>query len=117
MAPISINYRYVGNDSIDVARYGIPKGDKSLLDLGSTITSIVKYNITRYITWDSRLTYFTSYEKVTSEFENGLNLALSNAFSTRIYLNVRFDDSVPADPDLKHWQINQTLSFGLNYKW
>ncbi len=117
LAPISINYRYVGNDSIDVARYGIPKGDKSLLDLGSTITSIVKYNITRYITWDSRLTYFTSYEKVTSEFENGLNLALSNAFSTRIYLNVRFDDSVPADPDLKHWQINQTLSFGLNYKW
>src|SRR5690554_3419298 len=117
IAPISINYRYVGHDSVDVARYGIPQGDKSLLDLGSTITSIVKYNITRYITWDSRLTYFTSYEKVTSEFENGLNLALSNAFSTRIYLNVRFDDSVPADPDLKHWQINQTLSFGLNYKW
>lgn len=117
IAPISINYRYVGHDSVDVARYGIPAGDKSLLDLGSTITSILKYNITRYISWDSRLTYFTSYEKVISEFENSLNMALSNAFSTRIYLNVRFDDSVPADPTLKHWQINQTLSFGLNYKW
>jgi len=24
---------------------------------------------------------------------------------------------VPPHPDLKYWQINQTLSFGLNYKW
>ena len=117
IAPVSINYRYVGHDSVSVVRYGIPEGEKSLLDLGTTITSILKYNITRYITWDSRLTYFTSYDKVISEFENSLNMSLSNAFSTRIYLNVRFDDSVPADPDFKYWQINQTLSFGLNYKW
>lgn len=117
IAPISINYRYVGNDSVDVVRYGIPEGDKSLLDLGSTITSILKYDFTRYISWDSRLTYFTSYDKVITEFENSLNMALSNAFSTRLYLNVRFDDSVPADPTLGFWQVNQTLSFGLNYKW
>ena len=117
LAPISINYKYVGNDSIDVKRYGIPEGKRSITDIGSTITSILKYNITRYITWDSRLTYFTSYEKVVSEFENGLNMALSNAFSTRIYVNARYDDGVPADPDYQYWQLNQTLSFGLNYKW
>lgn len=117
MAPLSINYRYVGNESVDVARYGIPQGEKSLLDLGSTITSILKYDITRYTSWDSRLTYFTSYDKVIAEFENSLNMSLSNAFSTRLYFNVRFDDSVPADPTLGFWQINQTLSFGLNYKW
>jgi hypothetical protein len=117
LAPISINYRYVGNSKVDVQRYGIEEGKKSLLDIGSTITSIVKYDITRYVTWDSRLTYFTSYDKVISEFENGLNLSLSNAFSTRIYLDVRFDDSVPKDDKLGFWQYNQTLSFGLNYKW
>lgn len=117
LAPVSISYRYVWNDDVDVVRYGIPEGDKSLLDLGTTITSILKYDFTRYITWDSRWTYFTAYDKVVSEFENSLNMALSNALSTRIYVNVRFDDSVPADPELQHWQINQTLSFGLNYKW
>lgn len=117
IAPISINYKFVGNDSVDVKRYGIPEGRRSVLDVGTTITSILRYDITRYITWDSRLTYFTSYSKVVSEFENSLNMALTNAFSTRIYLNVRFDDDVPPDPDLKFWQINQTLSFGLNYKW
>lgn len=117
LAPISINYKYVGNGSIDVLRYGIPEGKKFVLDIGSTVTSILRYDFTRYINWDSRLTYFTSYEKVVSEFENGLNMALSNAFSTRIYVNMRFDDGVPADPDFKYWQVNQTLSFGLNYKW
>ncbi|MDD4416964.1 MAG: DUF3078 domain-containing protein [Proteiniphilum sp.] len=117
IAPISINYKYVGNSSINVKRFGIPEGKKSLMDIGSTITSIFKYDITRYIAWDSRLTYFTSYEKVVSEFENSLNMALSNALSTRIYLNVRFDDGVPPDSKLKYWQYNQTLSFGLNYKW
>jgi hypothetical protein len=30
---------------------------------------------------------------------------------------VRFDDGVPPHPDLKYLQYNQTLSFGLNYKW
>jgi len=117
LAPVSINYKFVGNESVDVKRYGIPEGKRSVLDMGSTITSILKYDITRYVTWDSRLTYFTSYDKVVSEFENSLNMALTNAFSTRIYVNMRFDDDVPADPDFNYWQINQTLSFGLNYKW
>jgi hypothetical protein len=117
LAPISLNFKYVSNDSVDVVRFGIPENKKYNLDVGTTVTSILKYDITRYITWDSRLTYFTSYDKVEAEFENSLNMALSNAFSTRIYLNVRFDDGVPPHPDLKYLQYNQTLSFGLNYKW
>ncbi|MDD2607079.1 DUF3078 domain-containing protein [Lascolabacillus sp.] len=117
LAPISLNFTYVSNDSVDVVRFGIPENKKYNLDMGTTVTSILKYDITRYITWDSRLTYFTSYDKVEAEFENSLNMALSNAFSTRIYLNVRFDDGVPPHPDLKYLQYNQTLSFGLNYKW
>lgn len=117
LAPISLNFKYVSNDSVDVVRFGIPENKKYNLDMGTTVTSILKYDITRYITWDSRLTYFTSYDKVEAEFENSLNMALSNAFSTRVYLNVRFDDGVPPHPDLKYLQYNQTLSFGLNYKW
>ncbi|MDD3780472.1 MAG: DUF3078 domain-containing protein [Proteiniphilum sp.] len=117
IAPVSLNYKFVGNDLVDGKRFGIPEGKKSVTDIGSTITSIMKYDFTRYISWDSRLTYFTSYKKVMSEFENSLNMSLSNAFSTRIYVNMRFDDDVPPDPDLKYFQINQTLSFGLNYRW
>ncbi|MDR0422794.1 MAG: DUF3078 domain-containing protein [Proteiniphilum sp.] len=117
MAPISLNYKHVQSDSVEVKRFGIPEDKKGLLDIGSTLTAIFKYDITRYVAWNSTLTYFTSYEKIISGFENIVDLALSNAFSTRIYVNVRFDDGVPADPKLKYWQLSHTLSFGLNYKW
>lgn len=117
LSPVSIDFRYVGNDAIDVKRFGIEEGRNYSMDIGSSIKSNLIYDITRYITWNSRFTYFTSYKKIVSEFENTLNMALSNAFSTRIYLNVRYDDGVPAHDRFKYWQINETLSFGLNYKW
>lgn len=116
-APASLNYRYVANDDVKVTRFGIEEGRKWSLDIGSTITGELIFDYNRYITWTSRLKYFTSYEKVESEFENMLNMALTNAFSTRLYVNLRFDDSVPPNPKFGYWQINQTLSFGLNYKW
>ncbi|HHU96876.1 MAG: DUF3078 domain-containing protein [Bacteroidota bacterium] len=117
ISPISLSHRYVMSDSVNVTRYGIPEGENTLLDIGTTISSNFTYDITRYITWRCRLNYFTPYDKVVAEIENTLNMALSNAFSTTIYLHVRYDDSVPIDPKFKYWQFNQTLSFGLNYKW
>lgn len=117
IAPVSLNATYVMNDSVNVVRFGIPEGRNHVIDIGTTITATVKYKITNYITWDSNLTYFTSYEKVISGFENTLDMALSNAFSTKIYVNVRFDDGVPPDPKLNYWQLSNALSFGLSYKW
>ncbi len=117
ISPISLSHRYVMSDSVNVTRYGIPEGEKSLLDFGTTISANFTYNITRYIDWRCRMNYFTPYSKVVAEIENTLNMALSNAFSTTMYLHMRYDDSVPADPKLKYWQFNQTLSFGLTYKW
>ena len=117
LAPISYNLRYVGNDKVKVTRYGIEEGKKTKIDLGSTITANLIYDFNRYISWNSRLKYFTSYNKAEAEFENTLNMALTNAFSTRFFLNLRYDDSVPPDPKFKHLQVTQLLSFGLNYKW
>lgn len=117
LSPLSLNYRYVKNSKVDVGRYGIREGKKSMLDIGSTITSIVTYDITRYISWNSRFKYFTSYDMVEAEFENTLNMMLSQYFSTRLYLNVRFDDSVSPDSTFKYFQINEVVSFGLNYRW
>lgn len=117
MAPLSMNLKYIGNEKINPKRYGIPEGKSSILDFGSTVTAIFTYDYNRNITWHSRFKYFTSYEKVESEFENSLNMALSRFLSTRIYLNVRFDDSVPPDSEYRYFQVHETLSFGLNYKW
>lgn len=117
ISPLSINYKYVGDKDMDVKRFGIPEGKTSLFDKGSTVTSLLTYNITRYVTWTSRIKYFTNYSKVESEFENTLNMSLSQFFSTRLYLHLRYDDGVPADSEFKYLQINEVVSFGLNFKW
>lgn len=117
ISPLSINYRYVGNNEVDRNRYGIPEGDKSLLDKGSTLTSNMTFDFTRYITLETRLKYFTNYSKAEAELENTLTMSLTRLFSTKIYLNLRFDDSVPSHEDYKYLQVNEVLSFGLNYKW
>ncbi len=117
ISPLSINYKYVGNDDVDKARYGIPEGKNSILDKGSTLSSTLIYNLSKYITWNSRLKYFTNYSKVEAELENTLNMSLSRFFSTRLYLHLRYDDGVPKDPDYGFLQVNEVVSFGLNFKW
>ncbi|MDR0332491.1 MAG: DUF3078 domain-containing protein [Dysgonamonadaceae bacterium] len=123
LAPASINFTYVNHPDVDVRRFGIEEGKMHNLDLGSTVNFNMIYDMTRFITWTSKFTYFTSYEKVISEFENTLNMSLTNALSTRIQVNMRYDDGVPShDKDGNRYpfgllQVNQMLSFGLNYKW
>lgn len=115
--PASFSYRYVGNEDVNVKRYGIDEGKKSKFDFGSTVTGNLIYDFNRYINLNSRFRYFTSYQKVEAELENTLNMALTNAFSTRIYLNLRYDDKVPRDEKFGYLQVNELLSFGLNYRW
>ena len=117
ISPLSVNYRYVGNSDVNEKKYGIPEGEKSIFDKGSTLVSNLTYDFSKYISLTSRFKYFTNYSKVEAEFENTLNMSLSQFFSTRIYLHLRFDDSVPSHPDYKYLQINEVVSFGLNYKW
>ncbi len=115
--PASFSYRYVGHDDVDVKRYGIEEGKKSTFDIGSTVTGNLIYDFNKYINLTTRLKYFTSYHKVEAELENTLNMALTNAFSTRVFLHLRFDDKVPRHEDFGYLQVNQLLSFGLNYRW
>lgn len=117
ISPLSINYKYVGNDDVNPRRYGIPEDKKSIFDKGSTLTSNMTYDINKYVSWTSRIKYFTNYSKVEAEFENTLNMSLSQYFSTKLYLHLRYDDGVPSHEDYKYLQINEVVSFGLNFKW
>ncbi len=117
IAPISANLKYIANPNVNVAKYGIPEDKNFILDVGSTVTSLLTFNFNKYATWESRFKYFTSYKNMEGEFENTLNMAVTRFFSTRIYVNIRYDDIVPKDPSFGYFQVNEVLSFGFNYKW
>lgn len=113
---------------MDLGRHGFKLKDnpvegenpyKNVLNqIGSRIDANLVFQFNRNVSWSSRFVYFTTYEKINSEFENTLNLQISRFFSTRINLQIRYDDGVERPEDFKsYFQINELLSFGFNYKW
>lgn len=117
LSPLSVNYIYVRDENVDETRFGLEKGERSLTELGSLVNANMTFKFSRYMSWTSRFRYFTNYERVEVEFENRFDMLFSRFLSTTIVLNTRFDDNVPRDEKLGFIQINQLVSFGLNYKW
>jgi Protein of unknown function (DUF3078). len=128
LAPLSFTYMYSTiTDDIDLGRHGFKRDEKhkdteifknSLTQIGSTIRTDLTFNINRTTSWQSRLYYFTTYEKVVAEVENTLAFHISRFFETRIYLHLRFDDGVTkVNPNNSYLQVNELLSFGFKYKW
>lgn len=129
MAPATYTYLYSVRDDetkIDLGRHGFQKDpetgkfDNHLSQLGSSLRADFSMSFNRNVSFQSRLYYFTNYERVLAESENTLTMAISRFFSTRIYLYLRYDDGVEPikkDRDLGYFQLNELLSFGFNYKW
>jgi hypothetical protein len=120
IAPLSVNYKYVEDTEVDETKSGIKEGEKSITKFGSTLTTDLTYNHNRYIGFTSRLKLFSNYESFLAESENRFTMALNRYLSTVLYFYLRFDDTVPIDKKDKNWgyfQYNETLSFGLNFKW
>lgn len=124
LAPISYTYMY-STLEIDYSRHGFKKiegtdeYENKLSQIGSTIRADLAFDITRNISWQSRIYLFTTYgDHTIGEFENTLVLAISRFFSTRLYFHLRYDDGVEKNENFKSFfQINELLSFGFNYKW
>lgn len=130
LQPISYDFQYSvkKGSNMDLGRHGFKlkenpvEGEnpyKNVLNqIGSRIDANLVFQFNRNVSWSSRFIYFTTYEKINSEFENTLNLQISRFFSTRINLQIRYDDGVERPEDFKsYFQINELLSFGFNYKW
>lgn len=120
LSPLSMQLRYVRDTSVinSNTNYGIDAGKHSKLEFGSKVVGNLTWNISRYADLTSSLTYFTNYERVQVDMVNRLNYSLNRYFSVTLDLALRFDDSVDKEDDkFKYLQYNETLSFGLNYKW
>ncbi|MCL2651922.1 MAG: DUF3078 domain-containing protein [Candidatus Azobacteroides sp.] len=121
ISPLSIQYTGVFNKDkgFDQTRFGIKSGKWHLTNIGSTLNSKIVIDFNKNVNFASRFSFFTNYEKITTESENTLNMPINRYFSTTLYLYVRYDNNkqLKMDPTWGHFQINELISFGFNYNW
>lgn len=118
LSPYSLNWKYVLSDKVDVTRFGIDAGKKSLAQIGSRLDLRLSWEIQKNVNWTTRFYYFTTYENVETEWENTFNFIINRYFSTRIFFHLKYDDkSALLAGETSRLQSKELLSFGLNYSW
>lgn len=113
ISPLSYNLRF--SRALDPAKFGIEKG-RARNEIGSSLDYTLTWDLRYNIRWMSHIYMFTDYEDMLVEWTNSFDFAFSNYFSARIYLDLRYDNSVAPDPRLGHLQIKELLSIGFSYK-
>lgn len=119
LAPVSYKYIYVNNiTDISPNLFGIEAGQHRLSQIGSSFTAkITSYAPIRELQIDSKLSFYTNYEKVEIDWEIVGNFTVNRFLSTRLSLNPRYDNTVilPAN-EKAQLQFKELLSFGFTYK-
>jgi hypothetical protein len=122
LEPFSFKYMYSADRKINLGAYFEKNDDGTfrheLKTFGSTVTMTNDTRFSKSVAWYSRLYYFTNYERIISEFENKLDVAISRYFSTTLHIYLRYDNGVTKAPDSDSYlQVNELFSFGFSYRW
>jgi hypothetical protein len=118
ISPVSYKYIYVA-DNVNVSPnlFGIKAGENHLSEIGSSFKAQLCYSPFRELQIDSRLNFYTNYEKVEIDWEIVGNFSINRHLSTRLSLNPRYDNTVIlAKGDKAKLQFKELLSFGFSYK-
>jgi Protein of unknown function (DUF3078). len=111
--PLAYNFRYVGRSNL-LDKNGM-NGKHSMHEFGAQFTGDIKWALTDYVTWKSRLYAYTSYKRALIEWENQIEFKVTKYISANLFLYPRFDDAAVRDVDHGYWQFMEYSSLGLSY--
>ncbi len=115
--PLNYSRYSVASDRVDPTKFNIEEGKRVSNQFGSRLETTLKWSLVRSLLWDSRLSYTTNYEKVLAEWENTFTFTMNKYFSTKLFVHVRFDDSVKRTDNESFFQLQELMSLGFNYTW
>jgi len=118
LSPVSYKYIYVYNSRhVDTKQFGITPGERVLSEIGSSFTATFSYPVTPEVQLDSKLSFYTNYQKFEIDWEMVCNMKINRFMSTRISLNPRYDNTVILTKgENATIQFKQLLSVGFYHK-
>jgi len=115
LSPIAFKYIYMSdNANVNPNLFGIKAGEDHLSEIGSSFKSILSYPFSPEVQFDSKLSFYTNYEKVEIDWEMVCNLTINRFMSTRISFNPRYDNTVIGSN--AKVQFKQLISVGFSHK-
>ncbi|MCD8260744.1 MAG: DUF3078 domain-containing protein [Bacteroides sp.] len=117
LSPGAYNVRYVGNSKVNETNFGLKEGRKFLHDIGSKFQTTLTWKIIPSIKYETRIYYFTNYEKIETEWENTFDFELNKYLSTKLFVHTRFYDDIARKEGQSRIEVKELLSFGISYKW
>jgi hypothetical protein len=120
LSPIAYKYIYLVEKDPMVLNpnlFGIKTGEHYLSEIGSSLRAQASYAPSKEIQLDSKLYFFTNYQKVEVDWEIIGNFTINRFLSTRLSLNPRYDNTILLTKGEKaRLQFKEFLSFGFTYK-
>ncbi len=112
--PLSFSFRYVGRQNL-AKSYGITGDHHTMEDFASQFTGELKWKILDQLSWKTRLYAITTYHQSKIEWENQLELKVTQYISANLFIYPRFDDSNDPDDNMGYFQLQEWSSIGLSY--
>ena len=117
VAPLSYNMKYCRDiEKLNPVSFGIYEGHHFAHSFGSKLEAKTNWKISPNISWASRFYVYSNYEYAQGDWENTLDFFITRHLTTRIFVHLRYDKSQPYVDSWKYWQLKETLSFGLTYR-
>lgn len=119
-SPFAYTFMYIKDKDriINSTTFNVPEGHSTASLFGSKFTGTLQWKMFPSVVWDSKLEYFTTYDKIIASWENTFSFVLNRYLSTKIFVHGRYDDGVVLTGDNhSFFQLQELLSFGLNYNW
>ena len=117
-SPLSYKFVYA-NDTTEINQrsFGILTGTKILSQIGSSFRAQLSYSPTRELDINSKLYFYTNYEKIEVDWEIVGDFKFNRFLSIRLSLNPRYDNTVfLAAGEKAKIQFKELLTFGLSYR-
>ena len=118
IAPVAYKFIFASDTTnINPNTFGIKTGRNTLHEIGSSFIAQFSYVPSREIQVNSKLKFYTNYEKVEIDWEI-IGVFMVNRFlTTRISLNPRYDNTVILKEGEKtKIQFKELLSFGFSFR-